>query len=146
MTYAQSLSILGSDFKAIQLVQNKLLRTLNGTKIKDKVSISSMLDKFSMLSVNQLNAGIKLLEMWKALKVDNYPLKIKSQYHNEEGINTRADMAGRPIEIGKSVLTQKTSVSDAIHLWNKAPINFAECSSIHQVKRAIKSYVKSLPT
>ena len=130
-----------SDFKAIQLVQNKLLRTLNGTKIKDKVSIS-----FSMLSVNQLNAGIKLLEIWKALKVDNYPLKIKSQYHNEEGINTRADMAGRPIEIGKSVLTQKTSVSDAIHLWNKAPINFAECSSLHQVKRAIKSYVKSLPT
>ena len=61
---------MGADFRAIQLVQNDLLRTINGTKIKDKVSISSMLDKFNMQSVNQLNAGVKLLEMWKALNVD----------------------------------------------------------------------------
>ena len=70
---------VGAEFKAVQLVQNNLLRTLNGTKIKDKVSISSMLDKFNMQSVNQLNAGVKLLEVWKALTVDDYPLIIKRQ-------------------------------------------------------------------
>ena len=57
-----------------------------------------------MLSVNQLNAGIKILEMWKALKKDNYPLKVQSQNINAEGINTRVNIAGRPIKIGLSSL------------------------------------------
>ena len=29
-----------------------------------------------MLSVNQLNAQIKLTEMWKAVKKENYPIKV----------------------------------------------------------------------
>ena len=32
-----------------------------------------------MLSVNQLNAQVKLLEVWKAMNVEDYPLKIKQQ-------------------------------------------------------------------
>ena len=70
---------VGAHFKAIQQVQNNLLRTLNCSKIKDMVSISSMLTKFNMQSVNQLNAGVKLLEIWKAINVDNYPLQINRQ-------------------------------------------------------------------
>ena len=136
---------MGADFKAIQLVQNNLLRTLNGSKIKDKVSISSMLEKFNMQSINQLNASVKLLEVWKALNVDDYPLIIKRQVNNDEGMSTRADQAGRPIEIGKSALTQKTCVSDAIYLWNRAPKDVTESKTIYQAKKEIKSFVKTLP-
>ena len=89
--------------------QNNLLRSLNGTRVKDKVSIASMLDKFSMLSANQINASVKLLEAWKALKLENYPLVINRQETNQESVNTRADLVNRPIEIGKSLLSQKTS-------------------------------------
>ena len=98
---------VAAEFRAIQLVQNNLLRTLNGTKLKDKVSISFMLEKFKMFSVNQLNAGIKLLELWKAINVDNYPLMLKQQENNTEGMSTRADTSRRPIEIGRTALTQK---------------------------------------
>ena len=42
--------------------QNKLLRFLNNSKIKDKVSNKSMLKKHNMLSVNQINAQIKLTD------------------------------------------------------------------------------------
>ena len=104
-----------------------------------------MLDKFNMHSVNQLNAGVKLLEMWKALNVDNYPLNIKRQENNIEGMSTRADLIGRPIEIGKSALTQKTSVSDSIHLWNRAPKNVKESKTLLQAKKEIKTYIKLLP-
>ena len=45
---------VGADFHAIQMVQNNLLRTLDGSLVKDKVSIESMLNKFSMLSANQI--------------------------------------------------------------------------------------------
>ena len=136
---------VGAEFRAIQLVQNNLLRTLNGTKIKDMVSISSMLDKFSMQSVNQLNAGVKLLEVWKAISVDDYPLSLKRQENNSLSTSTRADLAGRPIEIGKTTLTQKTSVSDSIHLWNRAPKKVQESKTLYQAKKEIKAYVKLLP-
>ena len=97
------------------------MRCLNGTKVKDMVSTSSLLKKFNMLSVNQLNAKVKLVEIWKALNVEDYPLKVKRQSSNNQKVNTRADINQRPVEIGKSLLAQKTCVSDAIHLWNRAP-------------------------
>ena len=109
-----------SDYKAIQLVQNKLLRSLNGSKIKDMVSTRSLLLKFGMLSVNQLNAQVKLLEIWKAINVVDYPLKLDRQSTQMNGVSTRADSSGRPIGIGRSLLTQKSCVSDAVLLWNTA--------------------------
>ena len=104
-----------------------------------------MLDKFNMQSVNQLNAGVKLLEVWKALTVDDYPLIIKRQENNTEGMSTRADSSGRPIEIGKTALTQRTSVSDSIHLWNRAPNNVKDSKTLYQAKKEIKVFVKLLP-
>ena len=95
------------DFRAIQLIQNNLLRSLNWSKIKDMISISSLLTKLSMLSVSQLNAQIKLVEIWKALNVDDYPLKVVHQTKDNLRVNMRADTKEKPIAIGKSVLVQK---------------------------------------
>ena len=61
-----------SEFKAIQVVQNNLLRLLNRTKIKDIMSIPVMLKRYNMLSANQLNASIKLLEVWKAINLKDF--------------------------------------------------------------------------
>ena len=134
-----------AEFKALQLVQNNLLRTLNGSKIKDMVSISTMLDKFGLLSANQLNASVKLLEVWKALNVENYPLSVDRQELNKNGVSTRGDLTCRPKEIGKTILTQKTCVSDAIRLWNQAPKIIKESNSVYKAKKEIKAYVKLLP-
>ena len=59
------------------------MRSLNGTKVKDKISIISLLTKFGMLSVNQLNAQVKLVEMWKAINVDDYKLNSKPEMEKE---------------------------------------------------------------
>ena len=134
-----------ADFRAIQLVQNNLLRTLNGTLIKDKVSISFMLNKFNMLSTNQLNASVKVLEVWKALNVEDYPLQIARQENHLESINTRAALNRRPIQIGKTILTQKTCISDAIHLWNRSPCQVTESKTLYQAKRVIRDFVTTLP-
>ena len=40
------------------------------------VYLNTSSKKFSLLSVNQLNENIKLVEVWKALNVEGYPLKI----------------------------------------------------------------------
>ena len=110
-----------AEFRAIQIIQNNLLRSLNGSKIKDMVSISSLLKKYNMLSVNQLNAKVKLQEVWKALNVEDYPLIVERQSSDASRVSTRADTIQKPIEIGKTLLVQKTCISDAIQLWNKAP-------------------------
>ena len=47
---------------------------LNGSKIKDRVSTQSMLEKFGLLSVNRLAAKIKLVEIWKSLNREDYPI------------------------------------------------------------------------
>ena len=66
-------------FKDLQKAQNKLVRFLNKTRISDKVSTSSMLKKLNMCSVNQLNAKIKLTEMWKSVNIPNHNLEIKKK-------------------------------------------------------------------
>ena len=60
--------------KELQLTQNRLLRALNNSKIKDRISTKSMLDKFDLLSVNQLAAQIKLIEAWKSVYLEGYTI------------------------------------------------------------------------
>jgi hypothetical protein len=64
------------DFVTLQKAQNKMLRILCKVSIKDKISIESILSKQNMLSINQLYARIKLIEMWKAANCEKYPLDI----------------------------------------------------------------------
>ena len=60
---------------ATQVAQNKMLRLLDGSRIKDRRSVKDMLEKFNMLSINQTIAEIKVLEAWKANKDKNYPVR-----------------------------------------------------------------------
>ena len=83
--------------------------------------------------------------MWKAINVDDYPLKVEQQARNEEGVSTRADTTGKPIEIGRTNLSQKTCVSDAIRLWNMAPENVTGSINLAHAKSEIKKYVRLLP-
>ena len=105
------------DFKAIQKIQNDMLRFLASCKIKDKVSIKSLLEKFSFFTNNQLNAQIKLMEVWKALNTDNYPLQITQRVSSNDVVTTRAAARGRHCEIGRSNLTQNTCVSE-FGIWH----------------------------
>ena len=71
-----------SDLNALQKTQNRLIRLLSGTKLSDKISTGSLLKNLKMLSVNQLNAQIKLTEIWKAVNNENHPISVKKKYIN----------------------------------------------------------------
>ena len=133
------------DFKALQKVQNDLMRFLACCRTRDRVSIRSLLDQFSMVSVNQLNAQIKLLEMWKSLNITDYPLVIRQQTTSDHAATTRAAARGKPCDLGRSQLTQSTCISDTIRLWNAAPGAITENKTLYQAKKEIKKFVKSLP-
>ena len=69
------------DMKATQLAQNKVLRLLDRSRIKDKRSVREMLVKFNMLSINRTT--IKLQEAWKASLDNKYPLKEEGMSQQE---------------------------------------------------------------
>ena len=67
-----------------------------------------------MLSINQLNAQIKLMEIWKATNIDDYPLKLNRKEVLLDNITTRAFSQGRLIIPGSKPVMQKTCVTYAI--------------------------------
>ena len=91
------------------------------------------------------NVYVKLLEIWKALNVDDYPLKVQRQSRDDSRVSTRADSVKKPVEIGKTPVVQKTCVSDAIRIWNMAPDIITTCSSLSVAKSEIKKFVRQLP-
>ena len=125
-------------FASLQIAQNDLLRTMENVKIKDKVSIKSMLNNQQMLSVNQLQAQIKLTEMWKAAMFDNYPLKIEKMKESVEGRISEM----YPKKTSKNQKTLNTFIVDATRLWNKAPNAIRNAKSIKMAKKEIKLHCK----
>ena len=95
--------------------------------------------------MNQLNAKIKILEIWKSLNVEGYPLKIATKERSHEVMNMRAMTSNQPIEIGTTAIMQRTCISDAIIIWNNAPSELKDISTIYAMKRATKHYVSTLP-
>ena len=72
-------------------------------------------------------------------------LKIEKQTVKDVGTVTRACTSGRLVEGGKSCISQKTCLNEAIRIWNQLPTNVTQCLSFNQVKIQFKLYAKTLP-
>ena len=131
--------------KTLQVAQNKLVRLLNGKTLKDKINTEVLLKNIGMASVNQINCQIKLLEIWKAINIQDYPIKVKNVTSCIGSANTRSGGNDRLVEIGNSNLSAKTFINDATKIWNRAPKELKECPTLYAAKKAIKQFSKTLP-
>ena len=133
--------------KSLQLTQNRMLRALNNSKIKDKISIASMLKKFKLLSVNQLAASIKLTEVWKSVNIPNYPILLEP--YNQTTTSPNLDLRPRPNRIfndsSRLQISKYSFNVDSARLWNLAPPEVRSASTLGSAKTAILTFVKSLP-
>ena len=118
---------------------------MNRKRLLDKISTQELLDNLNMLSVNQMNAQIKITEVWKSQKLPNYPLKTEKVCHDNDTCKTRAVSNGDLKEFGKSELLQSTFLSDASKSWNKCPNDIILCETLSKAKKAIRIFVKTLP-
>ena len=97
--------------------------------------------KNKMLSVNQMQAQIKLTELWKAVNTENNPLKFKHQVAAENGRESRT-VSNKTLVLNKgSTLTN----DDASKLWNNAPEDLKNTKTLYSAKLEIKKYCASLP-
>ena len=132
--------------KSLQITQNKSARFLNGNILEDKVCTSKIFNDLNLLSVNQLNAQIKIREVWKSLKNENYPTKWEYVLPNPN-VNSGLRSGDKKIlkTSGISRISDSTFVNDAARLWNLTPDYIKNCISIHSVKKEINKFVKTLP-
>ncbi len=132
------------NMKMTQIVQNKMLRMLDNSKIKDKRSIKEMLEKFDLLSVNQTAAQIKLSEAWKASKDSSYPVKMRDE-HSKQDREVRPGTRREMMEGGRLKIIQDSFARDAGKIWNQAPQSIKKAETLIKAKKEIRTYCKLLP-
>ena len=112
-----------------------------------KVSVKSMLDKFGLLSVNQLASQIKLIEVWKSENVPGNPLSLEAySLHTSVLKEALRDRKNRTYnDSAKLNISQSSFHKDAARIWNRAPVSVTAAKTINEVKTASARYVKTLP-
>ena len=71
-----------------------------------------MLEKHNMLAVNQINAQIKLTEIWKAVNDPDHPFKIEKPSIDSQKITTRSNTNGILKILTISDITKRTFIND----------------------------------
>ena len=79
------------------------MRFLNNVRIADKISTSKLLSNLNILSVNQINAQVKLTELWKMQNLKDYHLKINNPVINHEQRSLRSISSGKSGKLLKKV-------------------------------------------
>ena len=98
------------------------------------------------ISINQINAQVKIQEIWKAINIKGSPLNFTIPTNDPNTRCSRSSSNGRLLlSKGKTTLSQATFLNDGTRLWNLAPNEIKTCNSIFSVKGLIKSFVKTLP-
>ena len=131
--------------KDLQISQNKMLRLLNNSRISDKISTATLLTKFNMLSVNQINAQIKLSEMWKAVNNEDHLFNLKKLSSGPD-VRAMRSITNEMLPVKSfSELSKNTFINDGICAWNHAPITIKNYKSYASAKNEIKKFIKSIP-
>ena len=119
-----------------------------GCSMSSSSSTDELLKNTGMLSVNQLAASIKALEVWKSINNVNYPIQLEP--NNKVLNNSERLMRPSTCRIwNQDARTgpEKESFSrNAAKIWNMAPKEIKDIKSLPRAKKAIKEWCKRLPT
>ena len=130
----------------IRVVFNDCLRLLTNHKRKEHVKIEDMLTQLGWLSINQLCAETRLIEAWKSEHLENYCIgdmlirKEKSSHMNTRSNKQTTFKSGQHDKFTNGSFMQRTA-----EIWNQAPKGVKEATELPQAKRAIRTFVKTLP-
>ena len=126
---------LNKDMNDLQMLQNRMMRTVLGIKLTDKVSIEKMLCDMKMLSVNQQTCLSILMETWKSLNLgiesisQNFQRRSSLRYSN----NLQGDR------------DPNSFISRAAKLYNMTSEKFKTTNLTKVAQQEAKKLVKSLP-
>ena len=124
-----------------------MLRVMNETRINDKVSAKPMLEKYDLLSVNQLAATIKLIEVWKIKNQEHYPLKLDLyKLHTNRAHQVLRNKPNRVFNDSCRLKNSESSFHiNAAQVWNAAPNSIQNAITLSIAKSKITIFCKALP-
>ena len=117
----------------IQVAQNKYARFLYGANILDKIKTEHIYKELKIPSVNQVNAQIKLLEIWKSQHSETYPIKWVTRNDVIHDRRTRASSENILIETYGCKTLNGTFINDAAKTWNRAPVEIKESTESSKI-------------
>ena len=121
--------------KTLQKYQNVMLRTVLKVKVKDKVSIKSMLDKTGNLSINQMACLNILMDTWKSVKLNIKSLKC--DFVPRENARNQSSF--------KEPNDKNSFIYKAIKLWNKTSIKFKTTNLTKVAKKEAMETIRRIP-
>ena len=83
--------------------------------------------------------------MWKAAKLEGYPVNMVKTKQNEDGRMTRHNQGDKFKEVIRTTLGKNSFVADGPKLWNNAPESITKAATLWKAKKEIKLYCKTLP-
>ena len=127
--------------QGIKVIFNRMLRLLCGAIKEDRISIKKMLERLGWLSLNQMAAEVRLIEVWKALNVGT---SLSEMFDRVQG-NTRQASQNR-VKLGtNSTLRESSFLHPRAKLWNLAPSTVVQAKTEGQARKEIREFVKRLP-
>ena len=106
-----------------------------------------MLTKFGLLSVNQLAAKIKLMEVWKSLNNDGSPISLDPYRANVP--DESRDLRPKTNRVFNDTCRLQRSESsfhiDAARIWNAAPQAIRNAKTLGAAKAEIGKFCGTLP-
>ena len=133
------------NMRELQCAQNRLLRLLEGCRIKDRISTESLLKKYKLPSVNQVACEVKLMEVWKSINVEDYPTQLETGPRSENPRSLRTSSLRQFDTACKTKTGENSFQVSAAKLWNSAPAAIKSAKSPYAAKKAIKQYCSGLP-
>ena len=130
---------------SLQITQNKFARFLHGSTLMDRLNTKVIFKEISLLSINQINAQIKLVEIWKSINTTGYPIEWLKRCDEQKREGLKTSNKPELLIKGKSKIQSQTFVNDAALLWNRAPKSIKECKTLATAKKQIKIFINTLP-
>ena len=130
---------------SLQITQNKFARFLHGSSLMDHISTRDIFNATKLLSVNQINAQIKITEVWKSQNITNYPTIWTKRNEVIKRPGLKSTNKPELMISGKSYLQSHTFYNDAAKVWNGVPVEIKKCKTLISAKKSIKKFVLTLP-
>ena len=129
----------------IRVIFNDCLRLLTNKRRRDHAKVEDMLKELGWLSLNQLCAETRLLEAWKSAQKEDYCMKDILHMKNKSRHGLRSNEETLFESVTEDKFANGSFLQRTTQIWNMAPKNIKEATTIYQAKSAIRNYVKMLP-
>ena len=114
---------------------------MHGSTLADRINTKVIFNETNILTVNQLNAQAKLVEVWKSQNDGSYPLKWINRCDDIKRTGLKSSNKPELVINGHSHTQSNSFINDAARIWNEAPLTIKESSTLSTWRKNKYNYL-----